>query len=230
MRCVDRRRWTPTFELVLYVATIRVVSPGKGAGGGDPNAFAVPHDAAASSTRHGRVGDAVLVAQLATLLALDGRQRTRVGELDQTGRLKCVSAAARDVDADRVLVGGSAKWDAAHVAKDGNGTIRGRVSTEDVLGRDVVEAIGEEVGVRVPKDQRAKLGDRDEPAQVEDLAVWVAAVEDAAEVEHLCSVVDLCPEAVLEPFLLSLESGRRLDEIEMGQDADDLGHAVRGED
>lgn len=78
---------------------------------------------------------------------------------------------------------------------------------------------------------RWKRGGRegDAPTEVEDFAIRVTTVHDAAEVEHLGSIVDLGPEAVLESLLLSFEGGRSLDEVEVGEDGDELGKTVRGE-
>jgi len=74
-----------------------------------------------------------------------------------------------------------------------------------------------------------RRGGGDVPAQVEDLAVRVAAVHDARQVEHLGAVVHLGPEALFEALLLRLERRRRLDEVKVREDGHELGHAVRRE-
>ena len=68
---------------------------------------------------------------------------------------------------------------------------------------------------------------RDTPTKVEDLSIRVTTVHDTREVEHFGAVVHLGPESVLEPLLLRFERGRSLDEVEMGQNGDELGETVR---
>lgn len=75
----------------------------------------------------------------------------------------------------------------------------------------------------VPKDERTKLHDADEAGEVEDFLVRISAVEDAAEIEELGSLVNLGPEAFLQTlFGLALDN-YFLDEIEVGKDTDDFG-------
>jgi hypothetical protein len=54
-----------------------------------------------------------------------------------------------------------------------------------------LEAIRDEVRVREAPAQRPRLGDRDEAREVEHLALEVAAVLEAGEVEELRAVRDL---------------------------------------
>jgi hypothetical protein len=44
------------------------------------------------------------------------------------------------------------------------------------------------------------------PREIEYFAIWIATVHDAAQIEHLGAVVEFCPEPVLKPLLLRLES------------------------
>mmetsp|Transcript_11845 Transcript_11845/g.34960 ORF Transcript_11845/g.34960 Transcript_11845/m.34960 type:complete len:278 (-) Transcript_11845:404-1237(-) len=67
--------------------------------------------------------------------------------------------------------------------------------------RVVLEAVAEHVGVRQPPRQRPRLDDRDEAREIEDLALEVAPMLDARQVEELGAVVDLGPEARLELLL-----------------------------
>lgn len=67
------------------------------------------------------------------------------------------------------------------------------------------------------------------PTQVEDLAIRVTTVHDAREVEHFGSIINLGPETVLKALLLRLEGGGSLDEVEVGEDGDELGKSVGGE-
>lgn len=69
---------------------------------------------------------------------------------------------------------------------------------------------------------------KDEPAQVEDLAIGVATVHDPREVKHLRSIEHLRPETLLQSLLLSFESSGRLNEVEVGKDSDELGETVGG--
>lgn len=64
------------------------------------------------------------------------------------------------------------------------------------------------------------------PGQILDLPVRIPPIQDTAQVEHLGAVVDLGPKAMLEALLLSLESRGSFDEVEVGEDRDDLGQAM----
>lgn len=64
--------------------------------------------------------------------------------------------------ANRVGAGGRTKRDAAEVAEECNRAVRLGRRAEELARGDVLETIGEEVGVGVAEDERAELGDRDE--------------------------------------------------------------------
>ena len=82
----------------------------------------------------------------------------------------------------------------------------------------------------VAEDERPELHDGDEAGEVEDLSVRIAAVENSGEVEKLGSLVDFCPESLFESFFGHSDEGGLFDEVEVGEDADDFGEAVRLED
>ena len=90
---------------------------------------------------------------------------------------------------------------------------------QPLLRRDVLDTVDEEVRVGRAPRERDELHDGDEARKVVDLDLRVSAVRDAGEVEQLRAVVDLRPEAVLEPLLglLLLLGGR--DEVEVREDA-----------
>lgn len=66
------------------------------------------------------------------------------------------------------------------------------------------------------------------PAQVEDLPVRITTVHDSAKVEHFGSIVDLRPEPVLQSLFLRFKCCRRLDEVEMRKNGDNLGKTMGG--
>lgn len=133
------------------------------------------------------------------------------------------------MNADRVGGRGRAKGNSSKVSEERDRPVRLGVRAEEFSRSDILESIGEEVGVRVAEDEGTELGDGDESTEVEDLAVGVSTIHDTAEVEHLGSVVHLGPESVLEARLLGFEGSGRLDEVEMCEDCDELGETVRRE-
>lgn len=63
-----------------------------------------------------------------------------------------------------------------------------------------------------------------------DLAVRVAAVDDAGEVEELRALVEFAPETVLEPLLGGAQRALLLEQVEMGEDTKHVArHAGRRE-
>lgn len=78
----------------------------------------------------------------------------------------------------------------------------------------------------VPEDQRSELHGGDEAAHVVDLGIGITAVQDTGEVEELGAIVDLGPETLLEGFLGFTLQGDLLDEVQMGEDADDFWKTV----
>ena len=120
---------------------------------------------------------------------------------------------------------------ATHVTIESHGAVAFALGLTNLLARrKILETVGEQVGMGVAKDEGAELHDRDEAGEVENLGVGVAAVEDAREVEELCALVDLRPEALLEGLFGVFECRGFFDEVEVGEDADDFGETVRLED
>lgn len=50
----------------------------------------------------------------------------------------------------------------------------------------------------IPEDQRSELHDADETGKIEDLGIGITTVEDTREIEKLCALVYLIPEASFE--------------------------------
>lgn len=74
--------------------------------------------------------------------------------------------------------------------------------------------------------QRPELHHADEAREVVDLALEVLAVAHAGQVEELCSLVDLAPEAVLERLLGLLQRLGVPEAVQVREHAHDLGEAV----
>lgn len=90
----------------------------------DPHSFSIPHDTSSTSTTHRRVCDLVAIAQLPPLLAVLGRQRARVHQLEQPAHFKGIGAGAGNVDSDRVGGSWRAKRNTTEVTEEGNGALR----------------------------------------------------------------------------------------------------------
>lgn len=189
----------------------------------DPNCVLVVHDTA--DVAHGCVDEEFLLfAELAALLRVGGGQGTRVAQYGDTGHVEVAYSRNMHLHA-RAQVG------AADVAIDGDGAIALALGGAHELARcEVLETVGEQVRVGVAEDEGAELHDADEAGEVEDLGVGVAPVEHAGEVEELGALVDLGPEALLEGLFGVFECRGLLDEVEVGEDADDLGEAMGLED
>ena len=84
--------------------------------------------------------------------------------------------------------------------------------------------------MRIAENERAELHDGDEARKVEDLGVGITAVKHTGQVEELSTLVNFCPEAFLQSFLGRFEGRGLLDEVEVGEHADDFGEAMRLED
>ena len=84
--------------------------------------------------------------------------------------------------------------------------------------------------MRIPEHQRPELHHADEPAQVQNLRIRVTSGHNARKVEEFGTLVDLRPEALFQGFLCGAERRGFFDEVEVGEDADDFGEAVRLED
>eukprot|EP00968_Pinguiococcus_pyrenoidosus_P002137 scaffold111_cov252-Pinguiococcus_pyrenoidosus.AAC.5 len=95
---------------------------------------------------------------------------------------------------------------------------------------DVLDAVHKQVGMGVPPEQRPKLQAAHVEVQQPDLALWVLAVRHSVHVEHLCALVDLRPEAMLE-LLLRVPQGLVLAKrIQLREHAHDPRKAVDLED
>mmetsp|Transcript_45142 Transcript_45142/g.130690 ORF Transcript_45142/g.130690 Transcript_45142/m.130690 type:complete len:662 (-) Transcript_45142:545-2530(-) len=105
----------------------------------------------------------------------------------------------------------------------------GRLPGERGVGL-VLPAQGQHVGVALPPRQQGRLGNGDEARQVLDLVAVVAAILQAAEVEELGALVHLGPEAVLQRLLGLPQLLVVLEDIQVGEHADDAGEAVHLED
>ena len=79
----------------------------------------------------------------------------------------------------------------------------------------------------IPEDQRPELHDGDEAGEEVDLGVGIPAVDDAGEGEELRALVDLGPESMFQSFLGVFQGGGFLDQVEVGEEAEDFGKAVR---
>ena len=166
----------------------------------------------------------LLLAQLAPLLRVSIREGTWVAERGD-------ALHAQVPDTRYVHLRSESQVGAAEVAVQRDGPVAFALGRTDLLaGCQVFETVGEEVGVGVAEDEGAELHNADEAREVEDLGVGVAAVHNAREVEELCALVDLGPEALLEGFLGCTEGSSLLDEVEVSEDANDLRKPVRLED
>lgn len=74
--------------------------------------------------------------------------------------------------------------------------------------------------------ERTELHHTDETREVEDFAVGIPTVEDTGKIKEFCALIDFCPKSLFECFLGVLEDGLFLDEVEMGEDADDFWKSV----
>ena len=120
---------------------------------------------------------------------------------------------------------------AAQVAIEGYSTVALALRRTNLLSRsEVLETVGKHIGVRIAENERAELHDGDEARKVEDLGVGITAVKHTGQVEELSTLVNFCPEAFLQSFLGRFEGRGLLDEVEVGEHADDFGEAMRLED
>lgn len=74
----------------------------------------------------------------------------------------------------------------------------------------------------VSEYERTELHHANETREVEDFAVGIPAIKDTRKIKEFCSLVDFCPKSLFERFLGVPESGLFLNEVEMGEDADDF--------
>lgn len=74
--------------------------------------------------------------------------------------------------------------------------------------------------------ERTELHHADETREVEDFAVGIPTVEDTGKIEEFCALVYFCPKSFFQRFLSVLENGLFLNEVEMGEDADDFWKSV----
>lgn len=66
--------------------------------------------------------------------------------------------------ADGVRAGGRSEGDSSKVSEEGDRAIRFRSRAEELSGCEIFESIGEEVGMRISKDERSEFGDGNESA------------------------------------------------------------------
>ena len=92
--------------------------------------------------------------------------------------------------------------------------------------RHVLEAVDEHVRVLILPAERPELDARDEERKVMHLHLGVAPVDEAGEVEQLRAVVNLLPEARLQPLLRLPQPLPVAEVVEVRQDAEDLREAV----
>lgn len=113
------------------------------------------------------------------------------------------------------------------VTVQGDGTVDFWVLPDCFTGREIRQTIGKEIRVLVPEDQRTELHDANEATEQVDFSVRVATVDDTREMEELGTLVDFCPETMLQPLLGVLECLLLLDEVEVSQKTNDFGETVR---
>jgi hypothetical protein len=124
----------------------------------------------------------VLLAHLPALLAILGRQRPRVGEGDEGGAGEGVDAAAGDVDADgKRGARRRAERDAAEVAAEGDGAVGFGIEPDGLARGEVLEPVGDKVGMRVAEEERPELGDVDEGVRTRLQANVIAKRERCTE-------------------------------------------------
>ena len=81
--------------------------------------------------------------------------------------------------------------------------------------------------MRVPVNKGTELHDRDEAGEVENFGVGVAAVEHARKVEELSTLVNFCPESLLQSFLGCAEGCSFLNKVKVGEHTDDFREPMR---
>jgi len=139
------------------------------------------------------MNELVLLAQFAPALAVDRRQWTRIGERRDV--LDREIACTRNVDSGTLAHVGTAQE-----AVECDRAVALGVEPHGFSWRKVLEAVCEHVRMRIAEDEWAELHDADEAAQILDFGIGIAAVEHAREVEELCALINLRPEAFLERF------------------------------
>lgn len=82
----------------------------------------------------------------------------------------------------------------------------------------------------VSESQGAELLLADEACEVVDFSIWITSIDDTTEIVELGTRVGLCCESSLEALLCGADGGGLFDEIQMGENAHDLGEAVCLED
>lgn len=94
-------------------------------------------------------------------------------------------------------------------------------------GREVFEAVCEEVGVRVTEYKRAKFHYRDKTTEILDLLVGVTAIDNTGEIKELGTLIDFRPETLLEGLLGGTLCSDLFYEIKVSENTDDFREAVR---
>ena len=145
-----------------------------------------------ANVAHRRVNEKLLLfTELPPLLRISVRERTRVAKYLNALHVEITNSRYVHFRTESVI-------GATHVTVESDGAITFALRRTNLFARsEILEAVGEQVRMRVAEDKRAELHDRDEPRQVENLGVWVTTIEDAGKVEELSTLVDLGPEALL---------------------------------
>ena len=206
-------------SLLLRERRTVIVSSREATGYVDVDSVLVVYDA--SHIAHGRVDQQLLLlAELAPLLALRVGQRARVAEArDRPDR---EVADARDVHRRA-----APQVRAAQVAVYGDRPVALALGRAHFFSRgEVLDAVREHVRVGVAEYEGAELHDADEAGEVQDLRVGVSPVQDTREVEEFRSLVYFGPEPLLECLFGIFENGGFFDEVEVGEDADNLGEPM----
>lgn len=79
----------------------------------------------------------------------------------------------------------------------------------------------------VPEHQRAEFHNANEAGKVEDLCIWVPTIQYPREIEKFCALVYLRPESLFQRLFRVTEGGGFFNEIEVSEDADHFGKAMR---
>lgn len=109
-----------------------------------------------------------------------------------------------------------------------DGTIALAFRSTDRFSRcKILDTVCEEIWVAVAKNERPELHHADEAGKVKDLCVGITPVEDTGEIEQFCALIYLSPEALFNIFLGRLQSRLFFDEVQMSENANDLGETVR---
>lgn len=115
----------------------------------------------------------------------------------------------------------------AQVAINGDCPIAFALGLADLLSWcEVLKTVDEEVRMGVSEDEWTEFHDADKPREVENLGVWITAIDEPTQIKEFCALVDFRPETFLQILLGALECVGLFDEVQVGEDTDDFGEAV----